>query len=214
MPDEWRVDLFVDVIFKCPNLDFLLVTKRVPKAREFMEWHFNSDRPFQNVWFIATTENQARFDERVPELLKIPAVVHGVSYEPALGPIDFAPWLTRNRWAQVQMGAPLTVPVSAAPGVRGLDWIIVGGESNQGERKARPFDLAWARSAIAQGRTAKAAVFVKQLGANVIDTTGTPTHWTPNAPPMPDRIQRHTFTGKGHDPAEWPEDLRVQEWPR
>jgi len=66
--------------------------------------------------------------------------VRFVSYEPALGPVDFA-------------------------GMEWLDWIIVGGESGP---KARPFDTDWARTTIEQCETAGVKCFVKQLGTRPI----------------------------------------------
>ena len=74
----------------------------------------------------------------------------------------------------------------------GLDWVIVGGESGPG---ARPCDLDWIRALVDQCRDASVPVFVKQLGAK----------------PWPTIRLRDR---KGGDPAEWPEDLRVREWPR
>jgi protein gp37 len=103
----------------------------------------------------------------------------------------------------------------------GLDWIIVGGESGP---RARPFDLAWARSVVAQGRAAGVPVFVKQLGATphvggacagwATTSSERGRHWRMDDPtdyPLAVYEIRH---GKGGDPNEWPEDLRVREWPR
>lgn len=42
--------------------------------------------PLPNVHLLTSTENQETFDARVPHLLACPAVVHGVSAEPLLGP--------------------------------------------------------------------------------------------------------------------------------
>jgi protein gp37 len=42
-----------------------------------------------------------------------------------------------------------------------IDWLIVGGESGPG---ARPFDVAWARSAVRQCREAGVPCFFKQGG--------------------------------------------------
>jgi protein gp37 len=65
-----------------------------------------------------------------------------------------------------------------------LDWIIVGGESGP---KARPMDAEWARALLAQSRTAGVHFFMKQLGG------------------FPDKRERLD---------EFPEDLRVREFPR
>src|SRR5690349_469194 len=42
-----------------------------------------------NVWWGVSAENQKAADERIPRLLECPAAVRWVSYEPALGAIDF-----------------------------------------------------------------------------------------------------------------------------
>lgn len=155
------------------------------------------------VWLGVSAEDQERADERIPLLLATPAAVRFVSYEPALGPVEFNDYLT----AQDEAGD------SPAMLQRGLHWIIVGGESGPG---ARPFDVAWARSTVEQCRAAGVACFVKQLGARprmaMLDTlTGVTFHddgrWTESSrfPPLKDR--------KGGDPTEWPEDLRVRQWP-
>lgn len=95
------------------------------------------------------------------------------------------------------------------------DLVIVGGESGAG---ARPFDIAWARSIVAQCRAAGVACFVKQLGA-APEWDGVAAAWKP-APPV------HTIrdngrggfslrlaSKKGGDPSEWPADLIVREFP-
>src|ERR1700722_1847485 len=46
--------------------------------------------PLLNVWLGVSTESQEYADERIHELLKVPAAIHFVSYEPALGPVDFS----------------------------------------------------------------------------------------------------------------------------
>ena len=72
-----------------------------------------------------------------------------------------------------------------------ISWIIVGGESGGGARQMRP---DWIRGLREQARSAGTKFFVKQIGSN---------HalW-PNV------------TGKGEDPAQWPADLRVQDFPQ
>ena len=65
--------------------------------------------------------------------------------------------------------------------------------------QARPFDIAWARSLQEQCAWAGVPVFIKQLGSN--PTCGL---WSESFK-LNDRA--------GADPAEWPDDLRVQEFP-
>jgi protein gp37 len=78
-------------------------------------------------------------------------------------------------------------------------WVIIGGESGP---HARPCDLDWIRDVVAQ--CYGVPVFVKQLGANVYDSDLTASG----------RIETVNIRDrKGSDPAEWPEDLRIQQFP-
>jgi protein gp37 len=52
--------------------------------------------PLPNVWLGVSCENQETADERIPDLLHCPAAVRFISYEPALGPVDFSPWINDN----------------------------------------------------------------------------------------------------------------------
>lgn len=162
--------------------------------------------PLPNVWLGVSTEDQTRAEERIPALLNCPAAVRFLSIEPQLGPVD----LTRLRddelgakWNALEMG---------------IHWVIVGGESGPG---ARPFDLAWAESLVAQCQAAGVACFVKQLGAVPVMDEAT---WreTDSARLLSYRNRSLAPTGtvplklgdtKGGDPAEWPEYLRVREFP-
>lgn len=53
--------------------------------------------PLPWVWMGVTAEDQRRADERIPILLGLPAEVRYVSYEPAVGPVDFTRWLGPSR---------------------------------------------------------------------------------------------------------------------
>lgn len=81
----------------------------------------------------------------------------------------------------------------------GIRWVIVGGESGPG---ARPCDLAWIRNVVRQCRDAGVPVFVKQLGSR-------PRRWLHAGPDQPFRLHDR----KGGDMTEWPEDLRIREFP-
>jgi len=155
--------------------------------------------PLPNVWIGVSVEDQASADERIPHLLETPAAVRWVSYEPAIGPANFTPWLDRSCCGYPVGGYDQPPECCGQPNPP-LDWIVVGGESGPG---ARPFDLEWARSAIAAGKAAGVPIFVKQLGA------------------MPGHVEdghqwlvTSLHDKKGGDMAEWPADLRVREWPK
>ncbi|MGV3518190.1 DUF5131 family protein [Luteitalea sp.] len=166
--------------------------------------------PLPNVWLGVSVEDQATADARIPLLLQTPAAVRFISAEPLLGAID----LTRRIG-----GGPF------------LDWVIVGGESGHG---ARPCWTPWVRRIVEQCTAAGVACFVKQLGANVRDRNDAgfmgdePDHW-PEHIGFEGRVEHdldgtrdgyqgapvriHLHDRKGADMAEWPEDLRVRQFP-
>lgn len=157
VPDEWRYDLW-QLIGVTPALTWMLLTKRIGNAAKMLPAPIPGDwQHFPNVWLGATIVNQEEADRDAPKLLATPAAKRFVSYEPALGPVD---------WTKFP----------------GIDWIIVGGESTQGA-KARTFDIRWARNTISQARETGAAPFVKQLGSlqGLKDRAGAePTEWEPS----------------------------------
>jgi protein gp37 len=177
------------------------------------------DWPLPNVHLGVSVEDQATADSRIPFLLRTPADVRWVSYEPALGPVNFRRVLMpsgmpidalNGRWAVPQNNGSPAGPTDTMH----LDWIVVGGESGPG---ARPFDLAWARSTVEQCRAAGVPVFVKQLGGKpelrgdaIMDAIPMACGHT-----IENRVARlHLKDRKGGDWSEWPEDLRVREFPR
>lgn len=186
-------------------------------------------KAFPNVWLGVSVENQETAVERIPLLLDTPADLRWVSYEPALGPVDFTPWLPPRGFPVGGPFGPEAVRLHSrrADDPPRLDWIVVGGESGPG---ARPFDLAWARATIAQCREADVPVFVKQVGARPeIRLYGgqpgasCPMHETCNCvPPLVSLRQPRPVDGQlicirdshGGDMAEWPSDLRVRCYPR
>ena len=176
---------FWQLILDNPELTWLLLTKRIGNAIKQLPEQWLA-RPPAHVWIGASVVNQEEADRDLPKLLEVPAAKRFVSYEPALGPID---WKLPHAHMRQQFTSDL--PVAG-----GIDQIIVGGESNQGKHKARPFDIEWARSTLRQCRAAGVAFFMKQTGS---DHTA-----------LYERTQKDRA---GADPAEWPEDLRVREFP-
>jgi protein gp37 len=191
--------------------------------------------PLPNVWLGVSAEDQQRADERIPLLLETPAAVRFVSAEPLLGPIDgerfIRPRHLVDGYREVQRRYPGGGPVPAHLASPGVDWVIVGGESGHG---ARHFDVTWARSIVTQCQAAGVPVFVKQLGAFAIDSSLvdvwangehhyarppgdeviTQARSLPHYSVTAHQLSRLLRSKKGGDPAEWPEDLRVREFPR
>lgn len=194
---------FFDLIRRTPDLDWLLLTKRPEHAKQWLEGsRVQGLWPLPNVWLGVSVEDQKRADERIPVLLEIPAAVRYLSLEPLLGPVDVAPYLEGAWCADAD-------PDSPGRECPGIDWCIVGGESG---RAARPCDVAWIRSIRDQCKAADVPVFVKQLGANAIDS-GRPRSWANVTGPESHYQGIPTGDPKGGDPDEWPEDLRVREIP-
>ncbi len=189
------LDRLWQLIEETPWLDWLLLTKRIERAAKVIPWM----KPRDNVWVGTSIEDQETADHRMPFLLEMPASVRFVSYEPALGPVNFHPWFCK--YGSIERPEQKYCNI-CDPRENGINWVIVGGESGHG---ARPFDLEWARLAIAQCKTARITAFCKQLGACPVDSRGI----HPDANPKLIRLHDR----KGGDPEEWPEDLRVREFP-
>lgn len=132
--DEWRAEAWA-IIKRCPNLIFQILTKRHGRIADHLPEDWGEGYP--NVWLGVSAEDATWWNRRVPELLSVPAQVHFVSYEPALGSI-------------------------AGCSAAGIDWVIIGGESGP---DARDFDIGWAQTAIDICKRDGAKPFLKQLGA-------------------------------------------------
>lgn len=189
---EARARLF-RTIDATPNLDWLLLTKRPENIMTY--WHTRTYRDGDGrVWGESKpTRVEFRRDN----------VWLGTSVEDQERAEERIPeLLVCRKLAPVLFLSlePLLGPVDLrAFGVFGpaIDWAIIGGESGPG---SRPCDLVWVRRLIGQCEDMEIAPFVKQLGANV--TSGGLYLFPPAADP------------KGGDIDEWPEDLRIREFPR
>jgi protein gp37 len=194
------------LIEQCPNLTWLLLTKRPENLPNVLPAHWLKSAP-KNVWLGTTTENQEQADRRITALVQVPAEEYFVSAEPLLEELTlrkylaFSPQLActcardnhpanhrcNQRWTRCNAG------------LRRITWVIVGGESG---KRARPFWIEWARKLRRQCASAEAAFFMKQAGASVhtLDDFGA------------QLLQLRDK--KGGDLDELPEDLRVRQFPR
>lgn len=152
--DQWRDEAW-EIIRRTPHLTYQILTKRperiaehLPKtcyvcgetgkanyqSHEYLGW------PWPNVWLGTSVETQQFARERIPRLVEVPAVVHFLSCEPLLGPIElnfdpYCAWYTD------------------------IEWVIAGGESGPEHREMDP---AWARGIRDQCLAAKIPFFFKQ----------------------------------------------------
>ena len=96
VPAEWRAEL-LRLIDETPNLDWLLLTKRIGNANAMLdvaeaivcqsEW--TNYYPRRNVWIGASITSQAEADRDIQKLLAVPAAKRFLSMEPLLGPVSF-----------------------------------------------------------------------------------------------------------------------------
>ncbi len=222
IPDEW-IDLHAAAVMLSPRHRHIWLTKRPERMRAYFGGHgtgvsldrgiawldavvklkpeANVDQlahitngALDNLILATTIESQKEADRRVPELLATPAAVRMVSIEPQLGPVDIRLWLGCEICRK---------PLPCDCGFNredGIGWVIQGGESGH---NARPFDIQWACDMRDQCAGPGVPYFLKQLGARPTERTDGVLTW----PELPLK------SPAGSDPAEWPEDLRVRQWP-
>ncbi len=200
--DFWT-DRVMAVISLCPQHTFQILTKRPERMREYFATHgcmvggvcFS----LSNLWLGVSAENQAAADERIPHLLQTPAAVRFVSLEPLLGPIDttrvsaglLCPQrpghtvdvLRGGTWDARSGMTNIAPEFINHSDMKTIDWVIVGCESGPRRRECK---IEWVEDIVRQCDEADVPCFVKQLSIN----------------------------GKvSKDPAEWPEHLRVRQFP-
>lgn len=160
--NAYRGRLF-ELIRRTPNLDWLLLSKRIEHAPKYLPWYANGEQvadPWHNVWLGTTVEDQDHADERIPILLSIAAVVHWLSCEPLLGPVDLHAIRIPGDERGLHFSA-LQHQHDDAYGYteRVVDWVIAGAESGH---HARACDVAWLRKLRDQVRIAGRKFFLKQ----------------------------------------------------
>lgn len=132
--DEWRDEAYT-VIHLSGQHTYQILTKRIERASGRIPLPV-----LPNLWLGVSCENQTAADVRIPYLLKTPAAVKFISYEPALEYVDFSGWFQAGK----------------------IDWLIFGGESGPG---ARACNVDWAYRVRRQCQDAGVAFFMKQEGA-------------------------------------------------
>ena len=180
---EWRDDL-ATLILDTPNLDWLLLTKRIGNAGAMLGEMFLDGTP-PNVRIGATIVNQPEADRDIAKLLAL-GLPNFLSLEPLLGPVNLRSlphgegeidclkpstweeaieqwrdtdedWVEQfEDWFEVNLSDGLSGPMHT-----GIDWVIVGGESGPG---ARPMHPDWARSLRDQCQAAGTGFLFKQWG--------------------------------------------------
>ena len=218
------IEKVMDVIETCRQHTFMILTKRPERMLEYFinlgkeakNYGFDSipsgsKEPLDyvpalpNLWLGVTAENQRCADERVPILLKIPAVVRFVSCEPLLSQINLRRFLPQDRYYMTRCkhcgwigsselciadrgcdddcevfcpGCHEYIGEEDAPQI---NMVIAGAETGPGARSMNP---DWARSLLYQCRHSNAAFFMKQMS---------------NKEPIPDDLMIREFPKKVED---------------
>ncbi len=209
VPDGW-IDKVMAVICKAIHHRFMILTKRPERMLRYFtnnnapsrcslwrRWAKNfkglpdgnvpdylpispANPTPPNLALGVSVSNQEDADRWLPSFLQTPAAYRFVSYEPALGPVDFH--LVPGRYGRVKCrvcdgdgsidafdpndyrsgaGGKMCVACEGT-GVEGdLDLIIMGGESGP---NARPMNPEWVRSVRDQCRQARVPFNFKQWG--------------------------------------------------
>lgn len=164
--DDWRADLF-DLIAATPNLDWLLLTKRIGNVETMVpyEWTCPKRGWPANVWLGATIVNQEEADRDIAKLLALPAQIRFLSMEPLLGPVNLRSLRIGNQsilhrlWGLHPDHDQLDALHPALPSR--IDWVISGGESGPAARALHP---DWERSLRDQCQDAGVPFHFKQWG--------------------------------------------------
>jgi protein gp37 len=216
VPSEFIAAVF-GVMAATPQHTYQVLTKRPERARRWFEWYEGTSGagasahaalyeaaerlgrqrylwaerianqtpwPLPNVHLGYSASTQADLERGIGDLLATPAAVRWLSLEPLVGPVEW-PFLRCGI-----CGGRGTLPVGrhdqdwcAGSQCCGVDWLVVGCESGP---NARTCELDWVRSIVEQCKAAGVPVFVKQL----------------------------QIDGKlSKNPDEWPEDLRIRQYP-
>jgi protein gp37 len=187
VPDDFILEVFA-MMERCPQHVFQVLTKRparmaewVRKHQEWVDYAAGEGeylRRYGHVWVGTSVEHQQAADERIPHLLRVPAVVRFLSCEPLLGPVDLSTWLicerckgdgtifhTRQTGRRSFVGGTIPCPVCKGQvWRRDLHWVIAGGESGHG---ARPMHPDWPRRLREDCQNAGIPYFFKQHGEYV-----------------------------------------------
>jgi protein gp37 len=131
------VDQVMDVISETPQHRYQILTKRAERMAEYCR---TRTMP-QNAWLGVSVEDKEYGVPRIDILREIDVAVRFLSVEPLLEDIGRI-------------------------NLKGISWVIVGGESGP---KARPMRPEWARSVKLQCERGGVAFFFKQWGAHGSD---------------------------------------------
>lgn len=152
----WRAE-WADLIRRTPNLTWLLLTKRIGNAEKMLRIMFPEGVP-SNVWLGVTVVTQDEADRDLPKAAAVKSNLGieklFVSIEPMIEAIDLNHLLYHPCPKSADMMQDPSTGVyecCSACDYTGIgdelavDWVITGGETDQGTWRARPWNPQWAR---------------------------------------------------------------------
>jgi protein gp37 len=134
VPDEF-VARVCDTMERANWHTFQVLTKRSSLMRDFLLRRYRHSRGPRHIWFGVSVEDGSK-KSRIRHLREAPAGVRFLSIEPLIGPVGDLD-------------------------LKGIDWVIVGGESGPG---ARPMNPTWVREVRDQCIASGVQFFFKQWG--------------------------------------------------
>lgn len=190
---------FFKLVDETPNLLWLLSTKRPEEIYHLWPGDY---RP--NVFLGISVTDTADATKKNEALARVDHLAGGtwVACEPLIGACNLVSaslvphFVCECGQIYISPGqCPVCRRTDAEIVYCGVDWVVIGGETG---RSARPCRLEWIESIIRQCRESSLPVFVSHVGRRPCDSND-------QVIPLVD--------AKGGDPTEWPEELRVREYP-
>lgn len=181
---------------------FLVLTKRPSRMAAFSKRH-----PFPRNFWCGTTVTDNRTAARIRQLHDVDCEGPTfVSFEPLWGRVqpDFFGWEKCCGCEEHLAQGELCEHCNGTLNLRSFDWAIIGGESGP---SAFPFYLRELRELLIRCREFNIRRFVKQLGANPLESSFDAEEGWSHAP-------LSLRDSHGGDWDEWPDELRVRQMPR
>jgi protein gp37 len=135
VPDEY-IEAVAQVMLKADWHTYQVLTKRSKRMAKLLSTKLRFVAAAPHIWWGVSVEDRRYGLARIPHLQSAPAAVRFLSIEPLLENLG-------------------------ALNLRGINWVIVGGESGRG---ARPMEREWVTSIRDQCREFHVPFFFKQWG--------------------------------------------------
>jgi protein gp37 len=137
VPDDFIQRVF-EVMMEARQHIFQVLTKRSERMMQWVRSNFTKSKVPSHIWLGVSVENQD-YVWRIRHLQEVPSQIRFLSVEPLLGPVDLS-----------------------VSNLKGIHWVIVGGESGP---RARPMNPTWVRSIKKACKENNVFFFFKQWGA-------------------------------------------------